>query len=368
MHIADAPCHGREFHDDDCQDKYPDGDPGKNKLDDLMKKLARREIIYHFGYIEEKDTSLMITKFNQSLMKEAGMTTMIRTFDASQLTSIGKAVYRLITESISTTVQREQLHFQKRNPTIKCKSVVHNQELDWSKVESHTMKVSGLSCSVVTCVPNKPTKIKKMHLPFEEGSLRYAYHGLIEESDEHIVLKEYKSRDERFTCLKQYVELALINAVSAQHAAEFNAKLPGSSITIEVLPIGVAERPARKYHKLCYFAYEKYLVGEYRKYNNNFGKVQGHEYDEYDTCQAFSHFTWVNSKGRQLVCDVQGVQCGNKVILSDLAIHDKNVLLYGTTNLGVKGIKKFFTTHKCNNICSELRLIQYCAKAFAVQE
>ena len=41
------------------------------------------------------------------------------------------------------------------------------------------------------------------------------------------------------------------------------------------------------------------------------------------------------------MCDIQGVKSGSKLILTDPAIHCKNVLKFGNTNLGVRGIKKF---------------------------
>lgn len=43
---------------------------------------------------------------------------------------------------------------------------------------------------------------------------------------------------------------------------------------------------------------EPYIIGDYKKYNNNWGYVS---YDERNTPQAFSHFTAEYTKERYLV-------------------------------------------------------------------
>ena len=48
---------------------------------------------------------------------------------------------------------------------------------------------------------------------------------------------------------------------------------------------------------------ERFIAGEYRKWNSNWGWSD----DERDTPQAFSHFTWEASGRRLLVCDIQRV-------------------------------------------------------------
>ncbi len=52
------------------------------------------------------------------------------------------------------------------------------------------------------------------------------------------------------------------------------------------------------------FGVEKYIDGDYRKHNNNFGFVSE---EERNTPQAFSHFTYECSSHKLLVCDIQGV-------------------------------------------------------------
>ena len=78
--------------------------------------------------------------------------------------------------------------------------------------------------------------------------------------------------------------------------------------------------------------------------------------------QAFSHFSYVESGKRRLVCDLQGVFNDEKNILefSDPVIHyynhedegRKNV--HGRTDRGRKGIEDFFETHSCKEHCGGL--------------
>jgi len=93
---------------------------------------------------------------------------------------------------------------------------------------------------------------------------------------------------------------------------------------------------------------ERYIAGEYRKHNNNYGYVSE---DERNTPQAFSHFTYHGSNHTVLVCDIQGV--GD--LYTDPQMHTINEG-FGKGNLGQRGFDKFLQTHRCNAICRYLRL------------
>jgi len=93
---------------------------------------------------------------------------------------------------------------------------------------------------------------------------------------------------------------------------------------------------------------EPKLSGEFLKFNNNFGYVG----ELSKTIQALSHFSWVHSKGKLILCDLQGTKDVNgKYILTDPALHSSKKNKYGATDLGIPGIIAFFTTHVCNEIC-----------------
>ena len=76
---------------------------------------------------------------------------------------------------------------------------------------------------------------------------------------------------------------------------------------------------------------------------------------------AFSHFTYDVTGGYLLVCDLQGIVTTNgkgekTLLLTDPAIHCSKHIRFGKTNLGLKGINRFFKKHVCNKYCSALGL------------
>lgn len=98
------------------------------------------------------------------------------------------------------------------------------------------------------------------------------------------------------------------------------------------------------------------------KFNNNSGRVNMEarsEDDELvDLMMSFSHFTHAHSDREHMVVDLQGwVDKRRRTVwLTDPAIHSKNLLKFGKTNLGPPGMSRFFATHKCSEICKYLKL------------
>jgi Mg-chelatase subunit ChlD len=84
-------------------------------------------------------------------------------------------------------------------------------------------------------------------------------------------------------------------------------------------------------------------------------------YTPSQVAQAFSHFSYCESRRKRLVCDLQGVydEKNNVLRFSDPAIHYYNHLredrrmVHGRTDRGRKGIGMFFETHKdnCSLLC-----------------
>ncbi|CAB1117393.1 unnamed protein product [Ectocarpus sp. CCAP 1310/34] len=90
--------------------------------------------------------------------------------------------------------------------------------------------------------------------------------------------------------------------------------------------------------------------------------------------QAFSHFSYRKSHRKMLVCDLQGVQSTSSTHedragvfeLTDPVIHYRSTSgrrqVYGRTDLGKRGIRKFFGTHQCNDVCRLLGLASWESK------
>jgi hypothetical protein len=74
-----------------------------------------------------------------------------------------------------------------------------------------------------------------------------------------------------------------------------------------------------------------------------------------DVAQAFSHFSYVYSGRRLLICDLQGVynRASRVLELTDPVIHhhDETCNKYGRTDRGARGIQDFLHTHVCNGLC-----------------
>jgi hypothetical protein len=75
FHVADAPCHGKQYHDD-VLDDWPNGDPRSLKAKDLLKVLEDKNVKYWFAKLTDK-TDKMITEFTR-LMRMPTMLQQVR--------------------------------------------------------------------------------------------------------------------------------------------------------------------------------------------------------------------------------------------------------------------------------------------------
>ncbi|KAJ1475844.1 kinase-like domain-containing protein, partial [Baffinella frigidus] len=78
--------------------------------------------------------------------------------------------------------------------------------------------------------------------------------------------------------------------------------------------------------------------------------------DVEDVPQAFSHFTFELSGGRELVCDLQGTwNAVHGYVLTDPVIHTERGR-EGRTDKGKEGMRRFFETHTYSDLCRILSL------------
>lgn len=363
IHIADAPCHGTKYHNLLQGDSYPYGDPGGLQLDNLMKQLAEKEISYYFGYIKRDDTTKMIKAFDASLQMQSNKIYSIKQFDVSNPTSLLEGVFRSVTCSITAT--REILISGNR----RCPQVytIDESTPEWNSLNLQQVMVTPpppIGSGIKPELPHQPINVKIAPQPFAVGSQKIVYHAYDEDNKEHIVQKRSKWTDPKSNSIKRCLETANVHAISAIYAATFNQKRPSQASEIQFVPVGImGVKDSAKGTDPKYYTYEPYMdlsSSDYTKFNSNMFYIHTtREQDNpiyNDTCQAFSHFTWVKSGRTLVICDLQGVKSGSRLILTDPAIHHINILRYGSTNLGVRGIQMFFRVHKCNNICRALKL------------
>ena len=120
-----------------------------------------------------------------------------------------------------------------------------------------------------------------------------------------------------------------------------------------------------------YITVEDYLDGKFTKFNSNTGWTLNEDKNPISKyLNAFSHWTYHQSNGKHLICDLQGVhhkhshdgdtthshnnnhtknECEYK--LTDPVIMSNNKE-FGVTDLGVIGISNWFYYHKCNEYCN----------------
>eukprot|EP00667_Euglena_gracilis_P014864 EG_transcript_15428 len=136
-------------------------------------------------------------------------------------------------------------------------------------------------------------------------------------------------------------------------AQKFNAyNLPKRIDFVDSWVVEFPNRPAPHGAGPFTVLVEPVLRGPYVKHSNNYGFVSP---ENRSTPQAFSHWTWVQSGGKILVCDIQGVND----LYTDPQIHSNaghQNYLYGRGDMGMDGINHFFATHRCNGLCRSLGL------------
>ncbi|XP_051702554.2 transient receptor potential cation channel subfamily M member 6 isoform X2 [Oryctolagus cuniculus] len=102
---------------------------------------------------------------------------------------------------------------------------------------------------------------------------------------------------------------------------------------------------------------EKYMTGEFRKYNNNNGDEITPRNTLEELMLAFSHWTYEYTRGELLVLDLQGVG-ENLTDPSVIKPEDKQSrgMVFGPANLGEDAIRNFIAKHRCNSCCRKLKL------------
>ena len=129
IHIADAPCHGTQYHS--YRDNYPDGDPDISH-ESMMEEIVRLDIQYWFGYIRKEATNKMVKIFDEYLQNISQQHLIIRQFDAKDCDKLGEAVQRYVKDDFifllySIKIVYVKLYITRYN---------HNRVLSWRETSS----------------------------------------------------------------------------------------------------------------------------------------------------------------------------------------------------------------------------------------
>jgi hypothetical protein len=410
IHIADAPPHGRTLHDmHDSEDTYatPGSEPHGLTHTSLLRQMIKLQINYALLRIHN-NTDRMALEFLKEYAASAADCTLLKSnqyySDAVRLnpgrTSKGGLLFledelgiaysqlqhlvvKVVTTSVSRTAVRNADKMKKAGRGSALLTAIEEDEDTVSDVRLETfspnwnrlrwfdekLEVEGLSHDVMVHGSNTlndmlahddyislnvlELTIHKRQNPFAQGALRLAYYARTAASNNRYVVKSFKREG------SQLPELATdmrCQALCKAFALEFNALLGDKHSIDFVVTACFKGKEGKTSSDFTCISLEPFLQGTFVKYNNNTSYVNEENPNDpsNQAAQAFSHFTFERSRGRFLVCDLQGVG----KLMTDPVIHtlDPERFILSTTNLGEDGFKFFFTAHKCNDVCRQLGL------------
>ncbi|CAB9520337.1 Eukaryotic elongation factor 2 kinase [Seminavis robusta] len=226
--------------------------------------------------------------------------------------------------------------------------------------------------------------------PFGQGAERLAYmfyevNGQRKRVGKAMVAKETISLEDEERRVKFHETFCRVQQKSNEFAQSFNREVKKTPV---LLPVDSSQRtPDIRFLDCCVYEYidddgtacgllvEGFLKGKFTKFNSNNGYVKKRTPNERklelacgevflsDFVQSFSHWVYVQTDHKLIVCDLQGVlnEEGRhpRFELTDPCINCKEKgsrKLYGGTNLGLKGLRAFRKHHVCTAVCKGLGL------------
>ena len=372
--ITDAPTHGKKYHDGKCLDDYLEDDQKVDNLEEAIRKLCLKEVGFvamqinnktekMFGIIEE-----ICTKINSCFLKAS-------LDEATQNNK--KSLNEWFKDSFLTDVddifsKQWEMHFKDK---IR-ENLNWNQQIDWElsftptksigiafekiKLEIILETLDFYHLANLKCDKDFDGEEINGLITLNEvlkGAQRKIHLLLTKDKKEKLVVKIPLMEEQKYEKLTQ-LETTWRNYLVAQEILkEFNKIFEKvEKLQFRFLDLVVIKIKNETFENSKFLPCEKFLEGIFIKYNSNNGwklnlDPQSITYENNLLAQCFSHFSFEHSKGKLLICDLQGV--GKE--LTDPAIHSVEKV-FGETDIGKYGIYKFFKSHECNKFCEQLKL------------
>lgn len=192
---------------------------------------------------------------------------------------------------------------------------------------------------------------------FEEGAMRRVYK--MSDSTEHneMVAKMVKERRENIDetmCIFCKNTCIAVMAVQAfrQEVGRTGIRCPNIYF-VPVYLYRATDSPRQQT-----FVGERFLSGSnsggFVKYNGNNGFVD-EQVPHSEVLQAFSHFTFIWSRRKLIVVDLQGILDNHTVLLTDPQVLSRE-RAFGIGDLGLEGFAMFARTHRCGPTCLQFGL------------
>jgi hypothetical protein len=137
----------------------------------------------------------------------------------------------------------------------------------------------------------------------------------------------------------------VVRSEAARIIAKFNAAVTGAQKLVRLNRSTVWRSDDGHIQLLV----EPFLEG-IERFNSNTGWVPVQQSHACQLAQALSHYSYHETNGQRLLCDIQG-NVGRHVVLCDPMLHSRN-RAYGPGDMGAPGIATFFHSHKCSRFCS----------------
>ena len=377
--LLDAPPHGQRYYSEKYHgkikfDQFPDDDK-----DMLIEKLAQ--------HYRKSRINLVIFKCN----KFVDIT--VETIKKYYESNINKlSVIDLSKIKLDDEKNEFMLEFQKNFLISLSKSFAETRSANFRKVKSkkedpdpvdavegvfwkpfigkiHTASIKGINCKEKVYTPElKVESTAEIECKISSAKIGIGTfatcHKLTVDKDEAYVGKIPNIKVDNIKALVPDLET---NAFTSFFAKEFNSKMRSllkseetKKLKLTVIPLVIVENMSSSFLKNSKaILAQKFLEGDYIKYNNNYGFVNSNKSNICMVAQTFSHFTYDYSSGSMMVVDIQGAHSDEAgLLLTDPAIHSiVHKHKFGNTNHGKIGMLRFFKTHECNDYCTMLKLM-----------
>ncbi len=110
---------------------------------------------------------------------------------------------------------------------------------------------------------------------------------------------------------------------------------------MKFLPVWFYELKKEEGYISCYLSEKQLDESCFKKLNDNSGGILDRTLNKcsslIDIPQAFSHWTYVETKEDLLICNLQGVQDKEVFLMTNPAIHTKRGIYFGPKDNGGKG-------------------------------
>ncbi|CAE7565971.1 vwkA [Symbiodinium sp. CCMP2592] len=175
FHIADAPCHGREYHQG-VSDDFPDG-VGVSIPEQLMK-LRSLKIDYYFGRIKGL-TDQMITAFNQHVKQSCGTDPYIKTVGIEHPLDVEEAVVESVCTSIDVASLAAHEKSEKKVVKLETEMVLSSEKPEWHLLESQEPRRGRrisfeVPTSIAACLLVRETSASTVEVDFVVHAVRFA--------------------------------------------------------------------------------------------------------------------------------------------------------------------------------------------------